>query len=319
MSEFESLLEIAKKYYESQGKDVGVSDDERWILYDGAISLGAIRVTWNLSYIYMLFYFTYLASISGEVGTINYGAHPDVMSILEDRRKQVEDYLNSLKVELDFMGIPEPITPKVIDTNVKPTNQTFISPEKNYIINDVSSYALLFFLLHEYSHGLCPLDKNAHLTEISSESQDDRPNKELSVEIEKWCDKNAYDIYKEQFLTRLKGEELLIAKVGVQIALLILNTVSTINGCFGDEHPKSYNRIKDILKTTDGNDDEAWAVLFGLLSYELYHIKGITIDQTVVYENFKEAVMVYIKYLEDYDDDKKEKESKGAEVSLEKM
>ena len=312
MEEFESLLEIAQKYYKSQGKGVDVADDERWILYSGAISLGAIRVTWNLSYIYMLFYLTYLASKSGEVGTINYGAFPDVMDKLDGRRKQVEDYLNSIKPKFDFMGIAEPVTPKVIDTIEKPSKQTFIHPEKNYIINDVSSYALLFFLLHEYSHGLCPLDKNANLTEVSSESQDDRPNKELSIKIEKWCDKNAYSIYKEQFLTRLKGEELLIAKVGLQIALLILNTVSTINGCFGDEHPKSYNRIKDILETTDGDDDEAWSVLFGLLSYELYHIKDITIDQTVVYENFKDAVMVYIRYLEDYDDNKSKMKSKSA-------
>ena len=210
-----------------------------------------------------------MAGVKPMTPFININTRKDVYSFLEGRRFGVKNYFDSLKA-----GYANPI-----DDLVNPEKQKFVLKNNYWIVNKITSFALLFLLLHEYSHTLFA-------------------NQEKDEEL--WCDNKAFEFFQKNYLNLLRDKELLCAKIGVQIALLILNAVSIDTNNFGIRHPKSYLRVMNVMYDVDENDDEFWCMLAGIFVYEQQYL-GIFENHKKAYDNFKDLSKELVDRLNKYD------------------
>ena len=284
---YKQLLNISEIFFRNQRKTIHYLNNHEWkmevVFGEVTVSLGAIKVVWNLCYIYNLFYSTFFANVPPETPFINLNERPDVAKFLNDRRDEIRYFFYSIKE-----GAPL----KAIDDSIHMENQKFVARNSYWIANKTASYALLFLLLHEYSH-----------TVYEKKDVDDgslQSTESATIIEEKWCDYNAYQLYRLNYLDKLQDDELLCSKIGCQVALLVLNAISIDLKNFGREHPKFYKRVVDMLSSVDKDDDDFWCMLAGILIFEQHNI-GIFEKHDKVYDNFKVLTYELVTRLEEYD------------------
>ena len=151
---------------------------------------------------------------------------------------------------------------------------------------------MLFLLLHEYSHTIYEKNNVDDGSLVSTKS--------ATIAEEEWCDYNAYQLYRLNYLDKLQDCELLCAKIGCQVALLVLNAISIDLKNFGKKHPKSYKRVVDILSNVDKDDDDFWCMLAGIFIFEQHNI-GIFEKHDKVYDDFKELTYELVTRFEEFD------------------
>jgi hypothetical protein len=284
---YKQLLNLSEIFFRNQGKTLHYLDNHEWkmevVFGEVTISLGAIKVVWNLCYIYNLFYSTFLANVPPETPFINLNKRPDVVQFLNDRRNEIKCFFKSIKE-----GSPL----KTIDDSIHMENQKFVEKNNFWISNKTASYALLFLLLHEYSHTIYEKNNVDDGSLVSTKS--------ATIAEEEWCDYNAYQLYRLNYLDKLQDGELLCAKIGCQVALLVLNAISIDLKNFGKKHPKSYKRVVDILSNVDKDDDDFWCMLAGIFIFEQHNI-GIFEKHDKVYDDFKELTYELVTRFEEFD------------------
>lgn len=85
---------------------------------------------------------------------------------------------------------------------------------------------------------------------------------------------------------------MLISKMGLQLALLVINTVAIDVKNFGIAHSASYDRIIKVFKSVNKNDDDSFCFLAASLMFEC-DLLGLHVTHNHVYDNFKEVVDEY--------------------------
>ena len=262
------------------------------------ISKGIVKAVWALSYINTIHYATFMSNLKPRTPFINPNKNPHIYETILSKRQQIKTYFESSKENLGLNGAPD-IDPEPICETINPSYQPHIQGKKYYITNKICSYALFFLLLHEMAHNECDL-KMPEKTEYGNTEYSDE-EKRISQEIEKQCDKIAFEKYNSEILKKDTNSNNL-AKIGLQIAMLFLIVKSFDQQSFdGDEHPESYKRIWDIMEPICKDNDEAWSVLVSILSFEFKDITQIKINQRKTYDSFKDVVYDYLELIKKYD------------------
>lgn len=263
------------------------------------ISKGVVKTIWNLAYISYVNYNYFIANTKPKTPKINPNTHPSIFEIILEKRRHIEKYFTTEKENCEW-GLP----PDPIGEIINPSYQPYIDPSLYYIVNEICSYALLFWSLHEVGHNKCTLpspQKNTFGNTTYSNNEKDQ-----LMAIEKWCDSYAFKRYKKIFEKNFNNSSTTIncAKIGIQTAMLFLATRAFDQQSFdGTEHPEVYTRIKDIMNPISPKDDISWSFLNAFLSFELKDIRTININHSISFKTHKDAVGYLLGLIKKYDEE----------------
>jgi len=303
--EFENLLQITKDYYKAGKTEFDFYDEEKFKIGNSFgnvfISKAIVKCIWTLSYINFLYYNTFMAGMKPNTRQLNPNAHYSVFRIILEKRKQIETYFLSQKENNGANGMPD-IPPDAIGEIVNPSYQPYISPKDYYIVNQCCSYALFFWLLHEFGHNRCPIPE-PHRDYVGGVKFSEEEIKQLN-EIECWCDDYAFKEYKKILLddNNISISDCENAKIGMQIAMLFFVVKSFDQNFFdGIDHPEIYKRICTIMEPVTSDDDKTWCLLDSFLAFEFKDIHSIVIGQKK-FRTHKEASLYLVDLIKQYDE-----------------
>lgn len=289
---FDRILEKSKHYLGKLNCVIDLDESETWVMQNmfgnALLSQGAVKILWNLSYVYYMFYSRYVSGLDGEKGTFMVDVKSSLMNTLNACRDAVKDCLiEKIPIEEYFTSSPE--------------NMPLAEEREKRIIFDVASNAMLFCLLHEHFHCVWKKNKGTELTQVKVGDGLSAEENEANKEEEDWCDKEAFSLYSSYLISKHHGEQLMCAQVGVQIAFLVISSVTCDTGFVEAGHSAAYDRIMKVLGCVAPDKDESWCVLTGILGYEFNRI-GIVPNHDVVHDNFKDSVKMLVGQLKEYDE-----------------
>lgn len=275
---YKPFTDIRIDVVKRSGYTISYRNDDTWIMGNWfgstVISYGMVKVVWHLAYIYNVFYANYIANLGPMIPYLCFKPNDVLINNLDFLRREVKSFFSSKYKEK-------------ISNKVSPDNQFMVKKEDYGIVNTTAKRALDFFILHEYSHFVVKRDGITF-----NGTQEEKIKQE-----EDFCDKNAFEIYKEKYLNEGKKENVLSAKIGMQIALLILNAAGIDLKNFGIDHPASYKRVMNVMGNLSEEDDDSWCLLTAILGFEC-HFLGIAISHNNIYDDFKSATYEYLSMLE---------------------
>lgn len=339
MHKYEALLSLTYDFYNKKSVTLRFLSYNKYELDAGGgtprISYGVVKAIWNLCYVYYVFYDCFVKGISALTPYLKIRRNQHVQAFLLLRRKQIIEYLkdseytciddcvnptSQIYVEENdraerkylnnefFEEIGEKIKQEWAKNGIfeyiRYRNQNPITSKLEHCwnVNKITSYALLFLMLHEYSHTQYKGEKAKNPMECSFEgiSYDEEKNEKLSREEELNCDINAAKIFNDDYIKKLCNDEKIAAEIGMQMAILFLSFYSTAKNEFGGKaHPIIYERLFSIFKAITDKNDEAWCMIIGALSFEFYHL-DIKITHKSTFNSFEDAAYDYVERLKEY-------------------
>lgn len=337
---YEKLLLLSKEFYETKGVSLRFLDYNKYEIDAGGgtprISYGVVKAVWNLCYVYYVFYDCFVKGVSAITPYLKIKKYPYIHKFLLQRRNQIINYLK----DSEYTCIDDFVNPdyqiyveendrqerKYIDEDtfneicekikkdwmtkgiVEYWNyraQTPVNIELMFClekVNKIASYALLFLMLHEFSHTQYKGEKAKSRFECLFENitYDEEKNKKLSQAEELECDNAAVKIFNDSYLGKLSGDEKIAAEIGLQMAVLYLNFYSAAKNEFGgSSHPQIYERLISIFQSVTDKDDKAWCMLIGAMSFEFYYL-GIKITHKKVFRTFEDVAYDYVERMKNY-------------------
>ena len=300
---FKELLREIDEYCKNTNTPLEYMEDEKTKIYNThglvIISKSVIKRIWSLSYISLLHYNSFMTEIKPCTPKLNPNIHHNVFELILEKRRQIEFFH---KTEKENASAPWEIPPEPIGEIINPSYQPYINPKEYYLTNQICSYAILFWLLHEVGHNICPIP-SPEKKEYGKKTNYSEHEKKIFQDIEIWCDNYAFDEYKKIYLTKIKSSgRINCAKIAIQIAMLFFLTKSFDTQEFdGDEHPEIYKRIYNIMSPISSEDDISWALLNAFLSFEFKDIHSIKINQNLKFKTHKAVVNYFLNLIEKYD------------------